>query len=189
MHARYQARLRRQSPWWAIDVPELAVFTQCRTLDQAEHAARLGIAAVFDVPLDAFVVDLVFPEAAPLLRPVVEARRQRAAAMAAEEQALADAVHRLMEELGVSQFDAGRILGLSQEDLSRLTPACPPIRAAGGGMYAGNGPAVPAASPQGVPDWPDVRGRLPRHAARPAWTPRRRPSWATEEQSGPSVER
>ena len=184
MHARYQARLRRQSPWWAIDVPELAVFTQCRTLDEAEHAARLGIAAVFDVPLDAFVVDLVFPEAAPLLRPVVEARRQRAAAMAAEEQALADAVHRLMQELGVGQIDAGRILGLSQEELSQLPAAYPPIHAADGGIHADNGPTSPAAPRQPVPDWPDARGQLPQHPVRPARTPRKRPSWATEEWSG-----
>lgn len=144
MHARYQARLRRYSRWWAIDVPEIAVFTQCRTLDEAERTARLGIAAALKVPLDAFAVDLVFPEAAPVLRPVVEARRRRAAAVAAEEQALADAVQDLIEELGVSQLDAWRILGVFQEGLSRLPAACgPSVHGADSGMRASGGTAVP----------------------------------------------
>ncbi len=93
-----------------------------------------------------------------------------------------DAVHRLTHELGVSQFDAGRILGLSQEDLSQLPAACPP--AADGGMRTDNGPAVPAASRPPVPGWLDARRQLSQHPAQPARMPRKRPSWATEEWSG-----
>lgn len=145
MHARYQARLRRHGQWWAIDVPQLAVFTQCRTLDEAEYAARQAIAPALGIPRDAFAVDLVFPEFTPVLRPVVEARRRCAAAVAEEQQALADAIRVLVEEVGVNQLDACRILGVSQESLSQLSTVRSPAHSGHGRPTAGSSGFVPHA--------------------------------------------
>jgi hypothetical protein len=120
---RYEVRLHRIGRWWAVDVPALAVYTQCRTLDEAEDMARDAIAGALGVPPETIGVDLVVPEVASLLRRVVEARQRRAAAADAEEQTVADAVRALLEDLGVSQGDACRLLGISHQEASQLAPA------------------------------------------------------------------
>lgn len=119
----YEARLHRIGRWWAVDIPELAIHTQCRTLDEAEDMARGAIAEARGVHPDTVAVELVVPEFAPLLRRVREARGHRAAADAAEQQSLTDATRTLVEDLRVSQSDAGRLLGLSRQEVSRLSPA------------------------------------------------------------------
>ncbi|NNJ06014.1 hypothetical protein HHX38_18010 [Streptomyces sp. PKU-MA01144] len=119
----YQARLRRIGRWWAVDVPELAIHTQCRTLDEAEDMAREAIAEALGTVPDTVGVELVVPEFAPLLHSVTEARRRRAAADSAERQALSDAVRTLVEDLCVSQGDACRLLGMSHQTVARLSPA------------------------------------------------------------------
>ncbi|MCF3146126.1 type II toxin-antitoxin system HicB family antitoxin [Streptomyces platensis] len=123
MSTQYEARLRRIGRWWAVDVPELAIHTQCRTLDEAEDMAREAIVGALDVRPETVGVELVVPEVAALLESVVAARRQRAAADAAEEKALADAARTLSEDLRVSQGDACRLLGVSQQEMSRLSRA------------------------------------------------------------------
>ncbi|OEJ25890.1 hypothetical protein BGM19_20255 [Streptomyces agglomeratus] len=120
---RYHARLHRIGRWWAVDIPEVAVHTQCRTLDEAEDMARDAIAEALGTVPDTIAVELAVPEFAPLLEGVLEARTRRAAADAAELRALADAARSLVEDLGVSQNDAGRLLGLSHQDVSRLSTA------------------------------------------------------------------
>ncbi|MBT2492697.1 hypothetical protein J7E96_30140 [Streptomyces sp. ISL-96] len=123
MSTAYVARLHRIGRWWAVDVPDLNIHTQCRTLDEAEDMARDAIAQAIDIRPDTITVDLVVPEFAPLLQCVLEAKRQRAAADAAEQQALADAARTLVEDLRVSQGDACRLLGLSHQEVSHLSPA------------------------------------------------------------------
>ncbi|MBT2395969.1 type II toxin-antitoxin system HicB family antitoxin [Streptomyces sp. ISL-100] len=123
MSTAYVARLHRIGRWWAVDVPDLDIHTQCRTLDEAEDMARDAIAQAIGIPPDTITVDLVVPEFASLLQCVLEAKRHRAAADAAEQQAIADAARTLVEELRVSQGDACRLLGLSHQDVSHLSPA------------------------------------------------------------------
>ncbi|MFI1468982.1 type II toxin-antitoxin system HicB family antitoxin [Streptomyces wuyuanensis] len=123
MSTGYQARLRRVGRWWAVDIPELAIHTQCRTLDEAEDMAREAVAEALGMLPDAVTVDLVVPEFAPLLHTVTEARRQRAAADSAERQALSEAVRTLVEDLRMSQGDACRLLGMSHQTVARLSPA------------------------------------------------------------------
>ncbi|MFG2758447.1 hypothetical protein [Streptomyces wuyuanensis] len=123
MSTGYQARLRRIGRWWAVDIPELAIHTQCRTLDEAEGMAREAVAEALGMLPDAVTVDLVVPEFAPLLHAVTEARRQRAEADSAERQALSDAVRTLVEDLRMSQGDACRLLGMSHQTVARLSPA------------------------------------------------------------------
>lgn len=123
MSTGYQARLRRIGRWWAVDIPELAIHTQCRTLDEAEDVAREAVAEALGMLPDAVTVDLVVPEFAPLLHAVTEARRRRAAADTAEREALSDAVRTLVEDLRMSQGDACRLLGMSHQTVARLSPA------------------------------------------------------------------
>lgn len=123
MSTGYQARLHRIGRWWAVDIPELAIHTQCRTLDEAEDMAREAIAEALGTFPDAVAVDLVVPEFAPLLHTVTEARRRRAAADSAERQTLSEAVRTLVEDLRMSQGDACRLLGMSHQTVARLAPA------------------------------------------------------------------
>ncbi|WP_148589345.1 type II toxin-antitoxin system HicB family antitoxin [Streptomyces sp. WAC01526] len=123
MSTHYEARLRRTGRWWAVDIPELAIHTQCRTLDEAEDMARDAIVEALGVRPETVGLTLVVPEVAALLESVLAARRQRAAADAAEEKALADAAHTLSEDLRISQGDACRLLGVSQQEMSRLSRA------------------------------------------------------------------
>lgn len=121
MSTGYEARLHRIGRWWAVDIPELAIHTQCRTLDEAEDMARDAIAEARGIRPDAVAVELVVPEFASLLQCVMEARRHRAAADAAEQRTLADAARTLVEDLHVSQGDACRLLGISHQEVSQLS--------------------------------------------------------------------
>ncbi|MFF3245896.1 type II toxin-antitoxin system HicB family antitoxin [Streptomyces sp. NPDC002870] len=123
MSAGYKARLHRIGRWWAVDIPELSIHTQCRTLDEAEDMARDTIAEALGIRRDTITVELVVPEFASLLQSVLEARRRRAAADAAEQQTLADAARTLVKDLCVSQGDACRLLGISHQEVSHLSPA------------------------------------------------------------------
>ncbi|MGX1882207.1 hypothetical protein [Streptomyces sp. NPDC055287] len=182
--AAYEARLHRIGRWWAVDIPQAAVHTQCRTLGEAEDMARDAIAEACGIRPDTVAVTLVVPEFAPLLRGVREARTHRAAADAAEQQALADAARTLIEDHHVSQSDAGRLLGLSHQEVSQL----PPARRSSGSRPWQLGPPPPPGAPAAAMrntnrdsgtdrdsrtdrDSGTSRPRPPRQAAssRPAW--------------------
>ncbi|WP_455359964.1 hypothetical protein [Streptomyces sp. SYSU K21746] len=176
MSPRYEVQvlLRRIGRWWAVDVPRLDLHAQCRTLEHAEDLARGLVAEALGVPPDAVVVDMAVPELGPVLGPVAEARRRRAAAVAAEDQAIAAAVQELVDQLRVSQGDAGRLLGMSPSEVARFTPprgsATP-----GPGQQLTPVPAPSPARPGAAP--------APRSRPGPAAQPRQaissaRPSWA-----------
>ncbi|MCQ4043290.1 hypothetical protein ACFOSC_01035 [Streptantibioticus rubrisoli] len=123
MNTRYEVRLHRIGRWWALDIPALAIHSQCRTLDEAEDVARNAITDAVGIPSGLIDLDLLVPEMAWLLQGIAEARRRRAAAAAEEERTVADAVRALVEDLCVSQGDACRLLGVSPDEVARLTPA------------------------------------------------------------------
>ncbi|MFE9623997.1 type II toxin-antitoxin system HicB family antitoxin [Streptomyces sp. NPDC006527] len=147
----YEVTLRRTGRWWAADVPVLGLHTQGRTLDEAEALARDLVARATGAPPDAIVLDLVAPELASLLGSVTQARRRRAEAAATERRAVADAVRTLVDDLRVSQGDAGRLLGLSPEQVSRLAP--PRGAAATRPAPLAPPPAPPTRRPDGGPGW------------------------------------
>ncbi|WP_030800702.1 hypothetical protein [Streptomyces sp. NRRL S-337] len=120
MNRRYEAHLRQAGRWWNVDIPELALYSQGRTLGEAEARARDIIAGALQVPADDIRVDLVIPEAAGPLQRVRQARAELMSAIAAEQQALAEAVHVLVTQLGLSQRDASRMLGIPQEHVSQI---------------------------------------------------------------------
>ncbi|MFD9003735.1 hypothetical protein ACFV0T_22680 [Streptomyces sp. NPDC059582] len=78
------------------------------------------------------VLNIAVLELAPVLGPVAGARRCRAAAVAAEDQAIAAAVHEVVDKLRVSQADAGRLLGLFPSEVARFTPPHGPATAGTG---------------------------------------------------------
>ncbi|MEE4420721.1 type II toxin-antitoxin system HicB family antitoxin [Streptomyces bugieae] len=123
MSTHYETRLYRIGRWWAVDVPELALHTQCRTIDEAEDMARDAIGAALGIRPETVRLKLVVPEVAALLESVLAARRRRAAADAAEQKALADAARTLSDDLRVSPGDACRLLGVSQQEMSQLSQA------------------------------------------------------------------
>lgn len=118
----FQVLLRRIGRWWAINIPRLDLHTQCRTLDSAEDLARGLVAEAVGAPADPIVLKMVVPELEPVLSPVAEARHRRAAAVAAEDQAIAAAVHELVDKLHVSQGDAARLLGMPPSEVAHFTP-------------------------------------------------------------------
>ncbi|WP_138900735.1 hypothetical protein, partial [Streptomyces albidochromogenes] len=128
MNAGYQAqaRLHRIGRWWAVDIPQAAVHTQCRTLDEAETMARDAVARAHGLRPDTITVELVVPEFAALLydvqRDVRRATAHRVTNGGTPPHALADAARTLVEDWRVSQSDAGRLLGLSHDEISRLAP-------------------------------------------------------------------
>ena len=181
MSPRYEVRLHRIGRWWAVDVPQLALHTQCRTLEEAEGLARGLVAEAVGSPPEAVALSMVVPQLAPLLGSVAEARQRRVAAVAAEQETIAVAVQALVDELNVSQADACRLLGMSPDELSRFTP--PRGSTAGRTVQLPAQPAPATPRPTGAPGprsrpgpgTPDGgpaaarRRRLPTSPPRPTW--------------------
>lgn len=122
MTSRHEVRLHRMGRWWALDIPGLDLHSQCRTLDEAEDLARELLAQALGTSPERVAVRLVVPELAPELDAVAGARRRREAAVAAEREAVASAVRILVDTLGIGQGDVGRLLGLTPDEVARLTP-------------------------------------------------------------------
>ncbi|GIG71160.1 type II toxin-antitoxin system HicB family antitoxin [Phytomonospora endophytica] len=120
----YQAVAEREGAWWAVTVPELpGVFTQGRTWAQAQEMARDAIASMLDVDPEHVDVELVpiLPDHGETAIEALQAARDRKrAAVAAEAQAMRDAIDRL-KAAGVSVRDAGAILGISYQRVSQLS--------------------------------------------------------------------
>ncbi|MFE1953275.1 hypothetical protein ACFW9D_22735 [Streptomyces sp. NPDC059524] len=124
-HYAYEVRLHRMGRLWALDIPDLGLHTQCRTLERVDELARGLVAEAVGVSPDVIELSILVPELAPLLNSVAEARRRRAAALDAENEAIAAAVHELVDELHVSQGDAGHLLGMPLSEVAHFTPARP----------------------------------------------------------------
>lgn len=123
MNARYEVHLRRSGRWWNVDIPELSLYTQGRTLEEAESLARSAIAGALRAPAEEIAMDLLIPEAAGPLHRVRQTRAERMEAVAAEQNALAEAAHVLVTQLGLSQRDASRMLGIPHQHVSQLVDA------------------------------------------------------------------
>ncbi|MGP3638404.1 hypothetical protein ACTU45_34735 [Streptomyces sp. 24-1644] len=176
-HYEVQVLLRRIGRWWAVDVPRLDLHAQCRTLEHAEDLARGLVAEAVGAPPDVIALDMVVPELEPVLSSVAQARHRRAAAVAAEDQAIAAAVQALVDKLRVSQGDAGRLLGIPPGEVARFTPPRGSATESANQQLApvpAPSPARPGAAPA-PHSHPGPAGQ-PRQATSPV-----RPSWATSE--------
>jgi hypothetical protein len=115
---------RRVQGWWAVEIPGLpGVFTQARSLDQVEDMARDAIAVFLDVPATsiAVVVRCIPPaEARAEVEQAIafraEAERAQASASASLRRAIA-----ALTNVGLSNRDAGRLLGVSHQRIAQLS--------------------------------------------------------------------
>ncbi|MFF0150000.1 hypothetical protein [Micromonospora sp. NPDC005203] len=118
---KYTAQCVRAGHWWAITVPEIkGVVSQARRLDQVEATTRAAIALMLDVEPHSFDVEV----APDLPQEVTRARRARSALRKAErsaEEAVAAAAQALLTK-GYTVRDAGALLGISPQRVSRLAP-------------------------------------------------------------------
>ncbi|MGW1167839.1 hypothetical protein [Streptomyces sp. NPDC002550] len=168
----FQVLLHRIDRWWAVDIPRLDLHSQCRTLEKVEDLARGLVAEAVGVPPDVIELDILVPELAPLLGSVAEAQHRRAAALAAENQAIVAAVHELVENLHVSQGDVGRLLGMPPSVVARFTPPLGSSPAGPGQLtpLSASGPPRPAATPAlRSRHEPARRPRQATSSARPSW--------------------
>lgn len=58
----YEAKARRDGNLWFVEIPELGLFTQARTVDEIEVMARDVIAISLEVPADSFDLDITNQE-------------------------------------------------------------------------------------------------------------------------------
>lgn len=126
MSTTYAASAERSGDWWAVTIDEVAggIHTQGRTLREARRMAADAIAAVMDVPIDDVRVDLTVAGTARQLKALERARQEARKASRTEGEALTAAVAALLAT-GMSQRDAGEILGLSHQRISQVAPAKP----------------------------------------------------------------
>ena len=121
----YTATARKDGRWWLIDVPELDVTGQARTLAEADAVAREIIGLVVDVAPDTIDVAVVteLPRAA---RRAWDASRAKEAKARAEGEAAAQLARQAVRTLradGYTFRDAGLALGLSPQRVHQLANA------------------------------------------------------------------
>jgi predicted RNase H-like HicB family nuclease len=120
----YTARCTRVGNWWAIEVPEVpGVFSQSKRLDGAEAQARDAIALMLDVPEDSFdvTVEEELPESATeALARIAAATRDVEAAEAGRRAAFLAVLLILVNQVGLSYRDAGKIVGISHQRVQQI---------------------------------------------------------------------
>jgi predicted RNase H-like HicB family nuclease len=117
----YEATATRSGGWWSVEIPGVqgGIFTQGRNLADAERMAQDAISGVLGVPIESVAVRLRVVGVEKALAAVEAARRRREEAAQNERATLARASSALVE-LGLSQRDAARLLGLSHQRVNQL---------------------------------------------------------------------
>lgn len=123
MPTTYRATATRSGKWWAVEVHDLPPhhfgFTQGRDLEDAEFMAQDAVALMLDVPKSEVVIDLHVNEADEVIAEVERARARRKEAAVAEQATLVRAARTLVGR-GMTQRDAGRLLGISFQRVHQL---------------------------------------------------------------------
>ncbi len=117
------ARCRRQSGWWAVDVPEVdGASTQARRLDQVPAMVADAVSLLAEVDPMSVEVEVV-----PLLDEAISARiaaaeRLRSEAKEARAEAAREfrAAARALKEQGLPLRDVGTALGVSYQRAHQL---------------------------------------------------------------------
>lgn len=119
----YTATAHRSGRWWnvLVDLPGgNTATTQGRDLVEAERMACDVVAVALGVDVSAVTVELtVSTSAEKVVARAIEAVEARNEAMRIADEAMRAAAFSLLSE-GVTQRDAGRILGLSHQRISQL---------------------------------------------------------------------
>ncbi|MEU0940986.1 type II toxin-antitoxin system HicB family antitoxin [Embleya sp. NPDC005971] len=119
----YQATAERSGAWWAVSIEDAAggVYTQGRPLAEVADMARDAVATALDVSPNEVRVELSVAGTTEALNTLDQARRAAEEADRTASRALADAVATLLDT-GMSQRDAGRVLGVSHQRVGQLAP-------------------------------------------------------------------
>lgn len=118
----YQVDVHRDGKWWMFKIPEIDMSGQARRLAEVEFEATDIIATWLKVDFESVAVALEVEVPSDADDAWREAKRREA--IARSENAAAallarEAVKRLRDE-GMSQADAGRVLGVSVQRVSQL---------------------------------------------------------------------
>jgi predicted RNase H-like HicB family nuclease len=119
----YTAVCEHNDGWWAVRVPEVpGVFTVAPRLDRVEAMARDAIAAMLDIPADGIeikVEPVLDPQAQDALRWLEKATQQADEARMAVA-AMVIKVAKVLVGSGLTVRDAGRIMGVSYQQVDQL---------------------------------------------------------------------
>ena len=113
----------REGDWWALEVPDAEVFTQCRRLDQAATVAREAIALKYDVPEDDILIGAVNADIGDDIAGLRAESRQKALAAEEVSRQAAALARRLVAEIrsrGYSLRDTATMLDLPHQRVARL---------------------------------------------------------------------
>jgi predicted RNase H-like HicB family nuclease len=118
----YRVTARRSGDWWALEVPDLpGVHSQTKRLDRAAGEAREAIGLMLGIEADSIDVEVetqLPPEAREALQAVARAHKAAEAAALQEREAMVRAASVLTQ--GLSQRDAGAVMGVSFQRISQL---------------------------------------------------------------------
>lgn len=121
----HTAIVRRDGRWWLVDVPELDVTGQARTVAEAESVAREIIGLVLDKNADTVAVSLVVEMPAEARQAWEESKAREITAQASSQEAarLARQAVQMLRADGFTFRDAGVALGISPQRVQQLAKA------------------------------------------------------------------
>lgn len=122
MAVKYHVTVQRSGKYWAVHVKEIDRWTQARHLREVEPMARDLVAVMEDVEPDSFtlVVEREIPESVRRHLARAEALRAEAAAKQNEAARESRAAVKDLVSSGVSQREAGELLGMSFQRVNQL---------------------------------------------------------------------
>lgn len=122
MSKTYQVPVRRDGKWWFFEIPDIDMSGQARRLTEVESEARDIIATWLQIDAESVAVTLDVDVPVEVSEAWREAKRREV--IARDENAaaarLAREAVRLLREQGMSQADAGRLLGVTVQRVSQL---------------------------------------------------------------------
>lgn len=118
----YSAQARRDGRWWFVRVPELDTVGQARTLVEVEDVAKEIVGLYLDVePASVSVsVTVELPEKVTALWHEATQRENEAREAASGAAKMRRDAVRALTDLGITQADAARALGLSPQRIHQL---------------------------------------------------------------------
>lgn len=118
----YTAKATRDGSLWFVDIPEVGIATQARTLRDVDAMAREAIALTLDVPLETVSIEVVIDPGDSVRRHLLVAEQSRKESAEANARAAAEvrAAARELAASGATLRDIGRVLNVSHQRAQQL---------------------------------------------------------------------
>lgn len=120
----FTAEVSRSKDWWLVNVPELErVYTQVKSLSQVENTVTEVIELVHDLDPSTFTIEVKVQTeeiVGDQFEQFLIARDAHLAAVARSVQVTRQLAVRLVHDEGLTQADAGKIMGLSAQRISQI---------------------------------------------------------------------